>query len=67
MIKKEFLFPHYYVHKIPYCDDCNIKLVNMNQRLLSYPPMDMYKCKQCGKEYTFNVNDLQGEWRWRTI
>lgn len=67
MIKKKYLFPEYYIHKVPYCDECNIPLKDTGQQLLVNPPISMHICPRCGKEYTFNVNELQGEWKWRTL
>lgn len=66
-IKKQYLIPEFYIQKIPICDDCNIPLIDLQCQLLSSPPKAMYKCKKCNKNYNFNVNDIQGEWKWRTI
>ena len=51
MIKEEYLFPQYFVNKIPICDDCKEPLKNTNQQLLSNPPLLIYKCPKCNKEY----------------
>lgn len=67
MIQKQFLFPQYYILKIPVCDDCNIKLQDTGRRLLSSPPISVYKCSKCNKEYHFRQGELEGEWKWRTI
>lgn len=67
MIKKHFLFPEYYVAKVPYCDDCDVQLRNTNTQILSTPPSNLYICPKCNKEYYFSVDSLGGEWKWRVI
>lgn len=67
MIKKHYLFPECYVAKIPYCDDCNIQLNNCNTQLLSDPPISIYMCPKCKKEYHFSQDSLGGEWKWRVL
>lgn len=67
MIEKHFLVPQYYILKIPKCDNCKINLEDTGRRLLTYPPSSIYKCPKCNKEYYFRENELEGEWKWRTI
>lgn len=67
MIKEEYLFPQYFVNKIPICDDCNEPLKNTNQQLLSNPPLLIYKCPKCNKEYYYKESEIRGEWKWKTI
>lgn len=67
MIKKQFLIPEYYVHKIPMCDDCRIELQFTGVELPSCPPLLQHQCPKCGKVYTIPREDLQGEWKWRTL
>lgn len=66
-IKKQFLIPEYYIHKIPICDDCNVELEDTGRMLMSNPPLTVLKCSKCNKEYQINSYELQGEWKWRTI
>ena len=51
MIKKHYLFPECYIAKIPYCDDCNVQLLNKNIQLLSNPASSLYECPKCHKDY----------------
>lgn len=67
MIDKVFLFPQYYIAKIPKCDDCKAQLVANGMQILTSPTQSVYHCPKCGKEYTFYDKDLQGEWKWRAI
>lgn len=67
MIQNHYLFPQFYICKVPYCDDCNIQLLSLNQTLLSDPPMQMFKCTKCGREYSYRADELQGEWKWRAL
>lgn len=67
MIKKSYLIPEFYIHKIPYCDDCDEQLKDTGIALMSNPPQYQYICPKCNKTYTFNDKDIQGEWKWRTI
>ena len=67
MIRKQFLFPQFYINKIPYCDDCKIPLQSTGTVLMSSPPQYEYKCYNCGKEYSFKEDEIQGEWKWRAI
>lgn len=67
MIKKSYLFPEFYIHKQAYCDDCNLPLKNTNTQWLTNPPMQVFVCEKCGKEYHVSIDELQGEWKWRTI
>lgn len=67
MIKKQYLIPEAYINKIPYCDICDRPLEQKNEVLLSSPPMYMFKCPSCGKDYTFREDEVKGEWKWRTI
>lgn len=67
MIKHEFLIPECYVNPVPLCDNCNIKLENQNVQYLSDPPLNVYKCPRCNKEYTFTNNEISGYWKWRRI
>lgn len=67
MIEKHFLFPQYYILKIPKCDDCKIQLQDTGRRLLSNPPICIYKCPKCNREYNYNESQIQGEWKWRTL
>ena len=67
MIKKQFLIPECYVHKVPVCDNCNEVLVDTDIMNMSNPPQCKFVCPKCNKEYTFSEKDLRGEWKWRTI
>ena len=67
MIEKKFLFPEYYILKIPKCDKCNVALKNNNMQLAIYPPKYEYECPECGNIYNFREDEVQGEWKWRTI
>ena len=67
MIKNHYLFPQFYIAKIPYCDECNIQLIQTGMELLTYPPMIEYKCERCNKIYNISQNDLEGEWKWRVL
>lgn len=67
MIEKRFLIPECYVFKIPKCDDCKVELQKLPYELLTYPAKYHYQCPECKKEYTFLQNEVEGEWRWRTI
>lgn len=66
-IKKQFLIPECYIQKIPVCDNCGLPLQDTGRRLMSYPPKATFICNHCNKEHTFFENELQGEWKWRTI
>lgn len=67
MIEEHFLFPQYYIHKIPKCDTCKIELWNTNVELMSNPPQRVYQCPKCNEKYNISVDDLEGEWKWRMI
>lgn len=67
MLEKHYLFPECYVAKIPKCDDCLVQLKDTGTMLMSNPPIYVYKCPKCNKEYNFNQTEIQGEWRWRTL
>ena len=67
MIKEEFLFPQFYVNKIPICDNCKSRLKDTGMMYMSNPPILEYKCENCEKFYTFKESDLKGEWKWRVI
>jgi hypothetical protein len=67
MIKNTFLFPQYYIQKVPYCDICNIPLTGTGTVIMTNPPMHEYVCESCHKKYSFSENEIQGEWRWRSI
>lgn len=67
MIEKKFLFPEYYIHKIPMCDECKCILEDLNVMLPLSPPKHVFKCPNCNKEYSFLSSELNGEWKWRTI
>lgn len=67
MIKQVFLFPQYYVHKQPICDDCGQELFSTGITLVSNPPLVEHICKKCGKTYNISETDLRGEWKWRTM
>lgn len=67
MIEKHFLFPEYYIHKIPKCDDCKEVLEDMHIELPVYPSRYKFICPKCNKIYEFTYKDLEGEWKWRTI
>lgn len=67
MIKKQFLIPECYVHKVPVCDNCNEVLVDTGIMNMSNPSQCKFVCPKCNKEYTFFEKDLRGEWKWRTI
>ena len=68
MIDKHYLFPEVYIAKIPKCDDCKgIVLKQTGQVLMSNPALIQYKCPNCDKIYNIREDELQGEWKWRTI
>jgi phage FluMu protein Com len=68
MIDKHFLFPEYYIAKVPKCDNCKgIILKQTGQSFMAYPVLIEYKCPKCNKIYTFGEDELQGEWKWRVI
>lgn len=67
MLEKHYLFPECYIIKIPKCDNCKVELQDTGIVLMSNPPQYTYKCPKCNKEYTFRENEIQGEWKWRTI
>lgn len=67
MIKEKFLFPQYYIHRIPMCDDCNEELKRLPYELLSSPPQYQFQCPKCNKTYRYYDYQIQGEWKWREI
>ena len=67
MIDKHYLFPECYIAKIPKCDECKVTLNQEPYTLMSNPPILVFKCPKCNKEYHYNENELKGEWKWRTI
>lgn len=67
MIKKQYLFPECYINKVACCDDCEVPLDMTNTQLLSDPPKQVMKCPKCNKEYYIDMNQIKGEWKWRTI
>jgi len=67
MISKHYLFPEFYIAKIPMCDDCKIQLQDDNLMLATQPPQWQYSCPKCGKLYSFYEKDLRGEWKFKTI
>lgn len=67
MIQKQFLFPEYYIKKVPTCDKCKISLESTGTVLMSNPPLYVYKCPRCQEIYNIREDDLQGEWKWRPI
>ena len=67
MVKKQFLFPECYINKIPYCDKCNVQLWDTNVELLSSPPKKVFQCPKCNEKYNIRIDEIQGEWKWRTI
>lgn len=68
MIKEQYLFPEFYINKIPKCDNCTDTILeDTGARLASYPPKVILKCPKCFTEYNYTENELQGEWKWRTI
>lgn len=67
MIEKHFLFPEYYVLKVPKCDDCKIELQDTGYMIMTNPPVKQYRCSKCGRLYNFNESDIQGNWKFRTI
>lgn len=68
MIEKQFVFPEYYINKVPKCDDCkNVILQDTGIRLTSYPPQIVLRCPNCNREYTHYEHELRGEWKWRAI
>lgn len=66
-IQKKYLIPECFIMKLPMCDDCEVELLDTGTQYATYPPQLVYKCPKCNKEYVFNVNEIQGEWKWRTI
>ena len=67
MIQKQFLFPQYYIRKVPVCDDCKVSLQDTGRRLLSDPPISVFQCCKWNRLYNFRQSELEGEWKWRTI
>lgn len=67
MIKKQFLFPECYINKVPYCDKCKVQLLNTNTELLTSPPIKIFQCPKCKEKYNIRADELQGEWKWKTI
>ena len=67
MIDKHFLFPEFYIAKVPKCDECKVVLKQIGQMLMSNPVLIEYICPQCNKIYNYKETDLQGEWKWRAI
>ena len=67
MIKKEFLIPEFYINKRAFCDNCDVELQDTGTRLMSNPPLIVLRCSKCNKEYNIRSDELQGEWKWRTI
>lgn len=67
MLKKQFLFPECYINKIPYCDKCKLRLQDNNLMIATEPPKWQYICPKCNEIYEFTSNELQGEWKWKTI
>lgn len=67
MIKKQFLIPEFYIHKIPYCDVCDRELEEQPYIVMTNPPQHTFKCPSCNKEYTYREDEVKGEWKWRTI
>lgn len=65
MIKEEKLIPEYYINRIPYCDDCNVRLIDTGRRLLSSPLQWSMKCPNCNKFYHINETELESEWVWK--
>ena len=50
MIEKQFVFPEYYINKVPKCDDCkNVILQDTGIRLTSYPPQMVLRCPNCNR------------------
>lgn len=68
MIEKQYVFPEFYINKVPKCDDCNnVILEDTGYRLTSNPPKIVLKCPKCNKEYTYYEHEVRGEWKWRTL
>ena len=67
MIEKHFVFPEYYIMKIPMCDECKVQLQDNNIMLPTNPPKWQYICPKCEKLYDFFEKDLRGEWKFRTL
>ena len=66
-IQKQFLFPEFYINKVPICDECNMQLVDTGVMLSSNPPYWIYRCSKCKKEYQVKESEIRCEWKWRTI
>ena len=68
MIDKHFLFPEFYIAKVPKCDDCTgIVLKQTGQIIMTNPALIEYVCPKSGKNYSYREDELQGEWKWRAI
>lgn len=67
MIRKQYVYPECYINKIPICDDCKETLKDTGRRLMSNPPLIVLQCPKCKREYNYRENELQGEWKWKTI
>ena len=67
MIEKHFVFPEYYIVKVPLCDDCKVRLHDNNLMIATNPPQWQYSCPQCNKVYTFSSEELKGEWKFKAL
>ncbi len=67
MIKSQFSFPECYIRKQAYCDDCKIPLQDTGTRISSLPQLIVMRCPKCKETYNISENELQGQWKWRTI
>lgn len=67
MIEKHYLFPECYIAKIPKCDKCKIELRQTGTHLATYPPQLEYECPGCKEISYYREDEVQGEWKWRTI
>lgn len=67
MIVNRFLIPEFYVKPTPMCDNCKIELEDLGIEYLSNPPLSVYKCPKCNKEYKFTKGEITGYWKWRIV
>lgn len=67
MIKTKFLFPEYYIQKIPMCDECNIELKRTGTAYMTDPVQLQYACPQCNKEYLYREEEVCGQWKLREL
>ena len=52
---------------IPMCDECLVELVNTNIELLTHPPLNVYVCPKCNKQYNIGVEDVSDKYEYEYI